>query len=123
MLTLEINTSTPIETVALSDGKKLLGKISWEGNRDETEKLIPAVTRLLKRHKKTFAGLDGVVAARGPGGFSALRIGVTVANVLASSLKIPLFSYQTTDVSRRLKRQKIIAPEYSIAPNITKKKI
>ena len=87
---------------------------------DETAKLPPNIVKLLKRARLLFRDIDRIAVAKGPGGFSALRIGVTVANTLALILKIPLFEIGS---DKRLgKRVKVAIPEYALAPNITKSK-
>lgn len=112
-ITLIINTSVQPEYVALLKGGKILRKAEWHGNRDETKKLLPAIVKLLKRAQLQFTDIDRIQVAKGPGGFSALRIGVTVANMLALILKIPLFEMESG------KRIKVAIPKYSLAPNIT----
>lgn len=114
MITLAINTSTQPENVALFKGEKILREVEWHGNRDETKKLLPAIVKLLKRAKLQFSDINRIQVAKGPGGFSALRIGVTVANTLALILKIPLFEMESG------KRVKIAIPKYALPPNITK---
>lgn len=114
LITLAINTSVQPEYVALFKGKEILEKVEWNGNRDETKKLLPAIVKLLKRANLRFSDIDRICVAKGPGGFSALRIGVTVANTLALILKIPLFEMESG------LKVKVAIPKYSLAPNITK---
>lgn len=95
MVTLAINTSSSIESVALLNGQKLLGETIWKGQRDESEKLLYFISELLKSSRLSFCDIGRIVVVRGPGPFSALRIGVTVANVLAHCLGSPLFSIDT----------------------------
>lgn len=92
MLTLAINTATRIESVVLLKEKKILAEKTWRAAYDETEKLLPAITHLLKKAGVSFQNLNRIVVIAGPGPFSAVRIGVTVANVLSFLLKIPLFT-------------------------------
>lgn len=51
----------------------------------QSELLLKTIVSLVKKK-----GLDGVMAVEGPGGFSALRIGIATANALAFSYKIPV---------------------------------
>lgn len=125
MVTLAINTSTQPETIALLKGGKILGVKIWHGNMDETKKLLPSMVQLLKRFRLKFCEIGRIVVASGPGGFSALRIGVTVANTLAGLLKIPLFSiptphFQIPFTLKKMKRIRVVAPQYGVPPNITK---
>lgn len=124
MVTLTINTSTQPESIALIKDRKILGAKQWHGKMDETLKLLPAIAGLLKRFRLKFQDINRIIVASGPGGFSALRIGITVANTLAGILKIPLFQVATPDweipsLFARCKKVKVAAPTYSIPPNIT----
>jgi tRNA threonylcarbamoyl adenosine modification protein YeaZ len=100
MLTLAINTSSTVEAVALLKGKKLLGEVSWRANYDESEKLLPAIEKLLKKHGAKWADLSRIVAVNGPGPFSAVRIGVTVANTLAMLTGAKLIALNSLDFWR-----------------------
>lgn len=51
----------------------------------QSELLLKTIVGLVKKKK-----IDGVMAVEGPGGFSALRIGIATANALAFSYKIPV---------------------------------
>lgn len=111
MFTLAINTASFTESVALFTDKKnkvappkrrikclaslrlgLLAEIKWRGAMDESEKLLPAISKLLKRAKKKWNDLKRIIVVNGPGPFSAVRIGVTDANILGFALKIQVFS-------------------------------
>ena len=91
MLTLAINTASFTESVALFTDKKILAEIKWRGAMDESEKLLPTISKLLKRAKKKWSDIKRIIVVNGPGPFSAVRIGVTDANVLGFALKIPVF--------------------------------
>ncbi len=136
MFTLAINTSGPMESLAVFSKNKLLAQTSWKGNYDETKKLLPAVEKLLKKVRVGFSDIDRIVVVSGPGSFTALRIGVTVANVLAFGLEVPLFSVSTMTLAKfsdksfgeimlslrpsHLKKEFPVVPKYSKPPNITK---
>lgn len=101
MLTLAINTATRIESVVLLKNKKILSEKTWTAAYDETEKLLPAITHLLKKAGVSFRSLNRIIVIAGPGPFSAVRIGVTVANLLAFLLAIPLFMIDAKTFWRR----------------------
>ena len=82
MRTLAINTASRLESVAVLGDHGVLAERRWEGNRDETEKLLPAVMGLFKKTRTPLAKIDRIIVVRGPGPFSATRVGVTVANLL-----------------------------------------
>lgn len=91
MIFLGINTTSQKESVVLFERKRCLGEISWSGARDETAKLLPTISRLIKKTKHDWSKLSGIIVVSGPGPFSALRIGVATANALAFALKLPLY--------------------------------
>ena len=99
MVTLAINTASATESLALFSKRKskdkLLAETSWKGNRDETQKLLPQIMKLLKKARLKLNEVERIIVVRGPGPFSALRIGVTVANILAVTLNAELFSIDT----------------------------
>lgn len=100
MLTLAINTASFTESVALFTDKKVLAEIGWRGKSDESEKLLPTIFKLLKRAEKKWGDLKRIIIVNGPGPFSAVRIGVTTANVLGFALKIPVFSISSEKLWR-----------------------
>lgn len=84
--------------VALVCDGKLVAEKSWKSDRNEAEKLLPAIAAVLKKArvlKKCTAGwkdISEVFVVSGPGPFTGLRIGVTVANVLGWSTDAALRS-------------------------------
>ena len=86
---LVIDTSTRYGTVGLwADG--LSRAATWRSRNNHTSELMPAVQWLLDAEGLSPSGLDGIIVAVGPGGFSALRTGLGVAKglALAASLQI-----------------------------------
>jgi tRNA threonylcarbamoyladenosine biosynthesis protein TsaB len=60
------------------------------GARRHAAELVPAVDRVLTRAGVSREALRGVVVAEGPGSFTGLRIGATVAKALAHVYGYPL---------------------------------
>lgn len=94
-LTLAINTASSQTSIALFEGVNLLIEKSWTANNDEAEKLMPAIAKLLK--KKSFADITQVLVVKGPGSFTGLRIGVTVANTIAYLNHCEIFGIDTCE--------------------------
>lgn len=95
MLTLAINTASSITAIALLDSQTLLGEKSWQSSNDEAEKLMPAIDELIKEHDKSYEEIKRVIAIKGPGSFTGLRVGITVANTIAYLNKCDLFTIDT----------------------------
>ncbi len=95
---LSIDTSTRYAGVGLSDGGEPLAELSWRSDRNHSVELAPAIRELLARRRVEFSDLCAIFVASGPGGFSALRVGMSTAKSLAAVLKTPLVSVSTLDV-------------------------
>lgn len=89
---LAINTATNKTEVALIEKKRVLFSKAWNSDYDEAEKVLPVIAAALKKAKTP---LDGIFVIQGPGGFTGLRIGVTIANTLAFVHKSPLMACTT----------------------------
>ena len=100
MAALAINTASSTEALAIFDEKKVIAEISWRGQSDESEKLLPSLLHVLKKAKCKMNDISRIIIVSGPGPFSALRIGVTVANVLAYQYNIPLYAIDTPTLWR-----------------------
>lgn len=95
MITLGINTSATHQALALIEDGRVIAEKTWIGARDESEKLLPNILEMLGEAHYSLSQLSRIVAVQGPGPFSALRIGVTVANTLAYSLGCELYGLDT----------------------------
>lgn len=103
MMTLGINTASSHTGIALLENGKLIAEDSWESENDEADKLMPAITKLCKKLDQQLAQLEQVVVISGPGSFTGLRIGVTVANTLAYLTKAKLYAITTFDYWKQKK--------------------
>ncbi len=88
MLTITLRTDKPEAELALYDGNTRLVAEKWQAHRQLAETIHRKIDNLLESQSKTWHDLEGVVVYRGPGSFTGLRIGLTVANTLANSLGI-----------------------------------
>jgi hypothetical protein len=70
--------------------RKPLCHVEWESGRRLADGLLGRIAELLKSQDRVINDLTGIVILSGPGSFTSLRIGHTVANVLAESLLIPI---------------------------------
>ncbi|MDE2861137.1 MAG: tRNA (adenosine(37)-N6)-threonylcarbamoyltransferase complex dimerization subunit type 1 TsaB [Chloroflexota bacterium] len=95
---LAIDTSTRYAGVCLSQDGRVLVSRSWYSRQNHTVELLPAVDELLKEAGVTARDLECVFVAIGPGGFSALRVGLSTAKGLCTGLNIPLVALNTLDV-------------------------
>ncbi|MEK7127054.1 MAG: tRNA (adenosine(37)-N6)-threonylcarbamoyltransferase complex dimerization subunit type 1 TsaB, partial [Patescibacteria group bacterium] len=95
MLILAINTASSKTAIALLENMEIIAEDSWDAENREAEKLMPAIHNLLKKKNKNYTDIDEIYAIKGPGSFTGLRVGVTVANTLAYLLNCKLFGIST----------------------------
>ncbi|MEO0421702.1 MAG: tRNA (adenosine(37)-N6)-threonylcarbamoyltransferase complex dimerization subunit type 1 TsaB [Pseudomonadota bacterium] len=82
MRLLAIDTATDACTVALAVGDQVRCEQTHEP-RVHAQQLLAMVDRLLREAQQPLGGLDGIVIGVGPGSFTGVRIGCSVAQGLA----------------------------------------
>jgi tRNA threonylcarbamoyladenosine biosynthesis protein TsaB len=100
-LELSIDTSTRYASVALSRAGEMVGQYVWRSERNHSVELAPALRQLMERTRATIAAVEALFVARGPGGFSALRVGISLAKSLAAARSVPLVGVPTLDIEAR----------------------
>ncbi|MFD3449961.1 tRNA (adenosine(37)-N6)-threonylcarbamoyltransferase complex dimerization subunit type 1 TsaB [Microbacteriaceae bacterium 4G12] len=90
MKVLAIDTSNYTMGVALLDGETVVGELITNLKKNHSVRLMPAIEQLLKECEVKPNELGKIVVAAGPGSYTGVRIGVTVAKTLAWSLNIPI---------------------------------
>ena len=91
-----IDTSSDRAGVALFDGLTA-SVIAWNAHRNHTVDTLAQLDHLLRLSGFALNQLDGIAVATGPGSFSALRVGLSIAKGLAFSLNLPIAGIPTTD--------------------------
>lgn len=97
---LAIDTATRMAGLALYDEKRsrILGEETWHSVNNHTVELMPRLARLLEQQGVQPAELTGIAVSQGPGSFTGLRIGLSVAKGLALAAALPLAGIPTLDV-------------------------
>lgn len=90
MIWLGIDTSNVPLSVAVVKDNQLL--VEWTSSIKVTHSVgaMPAVEEALKQASINPSEIDAIAVAEGPGSYTGVRIGVTIAKTLAWTLKIPL---------------------------------
>jgi tRNA threonylcarbamoyladenosine biosynthesis protein TsaB len=128
MLVLTIRTDKPEAEVGLYDGQKQLAYEVWHAHRELSVTIHQKIEGLLAGQGKRLEDLEGIVGFAGPGSFTGLRIGLTVANALAYGLQIPVVAQKDNWIEPGIvrleagKRDKIALPEYGAPAHITQQK-
>jgi tRNA threonylcarbamoyladenosine biosynthesis protein TsaB len=97
VLILGIDTSTLQAALALVEGDRLLAESRLPVRRGESERLLPAIDRLLDDSRVALADLGLVGVAIGPGSFTGLRIGLATAKGLALGTGLPVVGVPSLD--------------------------
>jgi tRNA threonylcarbamoyladenosine biosynthesis protein TsaB len=96
---LAIDTSTQWMGLALFDGSQILFEKIWRTNRRHTVELVPSIQNIFKDTGIEITSLRAVAVALGPGSFTSMRIGLSVAKGLSLSLHIPVIGIHSLDIS------------------------
>ena len=97
MLVLTLRTEKPQAEIGLYLDNKKLDYLSWQAHRELSNTIHINIAKLLKQNKFDLKDIEGLVIYKGPGSFTGLRIGFSVANALAYSLEIPIVSTNEED--------------------------
>lgn len=120
-----LDTSTPICKLSLIDGEERFDA-EWQADRTLAKGLLKYITTNLTSHSKTWTDISAIGVYQGPGSFTGLRIGLTVANTIADAQAIPIVGGQgeswQDDVLARLEsdeNDQIVLPFYGGEAHIT----
>jgi tRNA threonylcarbamoyl adenosine modification protein YeaZ len=80
---LAIETSGRIGSVALAEDGKTLAEETFPHGLQHAARIIPAIDDLCRRLRWTSADFREIYVSAGPGSFTGLRIGITLAKTLA----------------------------------------
>ena len=126
MLILTIRTDKPEAELGLFDGTTKLAYSAWPAHRQLAETIHLKLKELLGSQGRGLDELGGVAFYKGPGSFTGLRIGLSVANTLADSLDLPIVSESgetwLETACARLERgddEDLALPEYGSEPHVT----
>lgn len=100
MTMLAIDTSNQALGVALYDEaeNKIIGEYITNLKKNHSIRIMPAIQKVMSDCEKTPADVTKMIVAKGPGSYTGVRIGVTIAKTLAWSLKIPLVGVSSLEI-------------------------
>lgn len=90
MRILGFDTAAPTNSVGLVDGDRMLADCSWDARENSLQRIILNIDHVLKRGSSSLETIDGLAAGIGPGSWTGVRVGVTVAKILAYVTGKPL---------------------------------
>jgi tRNA threonylcarbamoyladenosine biosynthesis protein TsaB len=129
MLIVTIRTDKPEAEIGLFNDTEKLGYETWHAHRELSVTIHTKLEEVLASQGKKPDDIEGLVCFAGPGSFTGLRIGLTVANALAYGLSVPVVASKGDDwIATGTKRllageyDKIALPEYGAPVHITQQK-
>jgi tRNA threonylcarbamoyladenosine biosynthesis protein TsaB len=129
MLILTIRTDKPEAEIGIYKDTGQLDYVQWQADRQLAETIHTKLKALLDAQSLALSDVQAIVVFKGPGSFTGLRIGTSVANALADGLTIPIAGTTGKDwITQGIGRlstgqnEHIVLPEYGSPPHITKPK-
>lgn len=126
MIILVIKTDTILAEVSLWQDSNQLIIEKWEAHRQLADTIHIKIQKLLGSQNLTWADIEGLLVYRGPGSFTGLRIGMSVANAIAYTLGSKIIAetgdnWKALGIERLLagESDKVALPEYGAEANIT----
>ncbi len=122
---LGLRTDKPEAELYLVEDSAIVDSHKWHAHRELSDTLISKIEVLLSTYNVAVNELDGIIVYRGPGSFTGLRIGITVANTLAYAGQIKIVGSEGDDwLSDGIEAlpnalQSIVTPLYGSDAHIT----
>ncbi len=98
MTILAIDTSNYSLGVALLEESLVLGEYITNLKKNHSIRIMPAIQTLMKDCDRVPKDITKIVVAKGPGSYTGVRIGVTIAKTMAWSLKVPLVGVSSLEI-------------------------
>ncbi len=105
-LILNIETSTSVCSASLSDGDKIIGLKESFDDKSHASLLTVFIEELLSENNIDADKLQAVSVSEGPGSYTGLRIGVSVAKGICYAKNIPLIAVNTLQAMAVMTKEK-----------------
>lgn len=110
MISLFLNTSSKWLNIALLKDGKTIDSLFERFDSDLSEKALYKTKELIENNNLSVNDIDEIVCVRGPGSFTGLRIGVTIAKTISYFLNKKLYSVSTLEVMATSVTGNVIVP-------------
>ncbi|HWV24346.1 MAG TPA: tRNA (adenosine(37)-N6)-threonylcarbamoyltransferase complex dimerization subunit type 1 TsaB [Thermomicrobiales bacterium] len=95
---LAIDTSTEQAGLALGDGERLIAR-SWDAGRTQTTSILPVIAEMMGEADIESRDLAAVGVATGPGTFTGLRVGLSIAKGFVLAQGVPIVGVPTLEIA------------------------
>ncbi len=127
MIILLIKTDGNWAEVFLAKNYEIIEEEKWEAGRTLAESIDKKIQLILKRAELSVSDIDGIGVFSGPGSYTGLRIGHSLANALAYALNISVIGSTGEEWQKNVferfqlgENDHVAIPFYGAPPRITK---
>lgn len=97
MSILAIDTSTDVMGIALYTQDKVIAEYVSVSKNKHSTRLMPAINQVMNDANIAPKDLSKIVVAKGPGSYTGVRIGISVAKTMAWTLNIPVVAISSLE--------------------------
>ncbi|MBR5370009.1 MAG: tRNA (adenosine(37)-N6)-threonylcarbamoyltransferase complex dimerization subunit type 1 TsaB [Bacilli bacterium] len=90
MRILYIDTSSSYLYTSIVENDKIISEIKEEFGQSLSEVALPRIVSMFEDNNLSPKDIDKIIVVNGPGSFTGIRIGITIAKIYAWSLNIPI---------------------------------
>ncbi len=90
MTILAVDTTSPVASVAIRQNGEIVSELTLESDQGFAHLIFDAIDKCKNEAKVDLGQIDCFAAASGPGSFTGVRVGLTVAKGLAESMRKPV---------------------------------
>ena len=94
---LAFDSTAKVASVAVSDGERVLSYYNIDNGLTQSELLLPMAEDMLRSLKLGFSDIGAVACSVGPGSFTGVRIGVSIAKGIAFGKDMPCIEISTLE--------------------------
>lgn len=109
MVTLVIDTSTQFLNLALVK-KQTIASLSQRVKTNHSDYVMPMIHQLLSQNNLSVNDISKIAVSQGPGSYTGLRIGISIAKMLAYALKIPLYQFSSLELLALQSDAQVVVP-------------
>lgn len=115
---LSIETSTEVCSIALHQQGKLLAYSELFTEKSHSSALTLLIKSIFEHTHSSMNDLQGIAISEGPGSYTGLRVGTSVAKGLCYALEIPLYAVNTLLAMAQSVKQMLIDQIFFLCPMI-----
>ncbi len=98
MISLLLDSSSKVMALAIARDHEIIASLEEVAFQRQSELLTLRINEMLTNLDLNIQKISEVIVTKGPGSFTGVRIAVTIAKVIAYSLKVPLYAVSSLSV-------------------------